>query len=198
MTHPEGSSPQCVLPRLPLSGGCQSLGQPRPDDGFNGITFVKTLQTQPPLSAGGEDSSIEIWGQFSPHPAGSSSSSAQEALASPALSHRCPFSLLLSLTRPQPSADPVLPGVRRPGAHGQEARPVQELPEAGVRGLAQETVSASPDLGSCVGAGCSLRCCWQPPRRKSSPAILHTGEARFGEVELSCSRSQLMRDGARV
>lgn len=44
------------------------------------------------------------------------------------------FSLLTWLTGlvPQPSADPVLLGVWRPGAHRQEASPVQELPEAGL------------------------------------------------------------------
>lgn len=47
----------------------------------------------------------------------------------------------LPALHPQPPADAVFLGVWRPGAHRQEASPVQKLPEAGHGGLAQKTVS---------------------------------------------------------
>ena len=55
---------------------------------------------------------------------------------------------------PQPPADAVFLGVWRPGAHRQEASPVQKLPEAGHGGLAQKTVSdhdSDPWQGGATG-----------------------------------------------
>lgn len=131
------------------------MGQAHP------MTFVKTLQIQSPSGARGlglRHRNQGVGGPIQPTPGGilivcpggprRSSSFLPKApvpASPPDLAH----------VPPQPPTHPVLPGVRRPGAHRQEARPLQELPEAGVRGLAPETVSGGR-TGSGVGASCAL------------------------------------------
>lgn len=74
---------------------------------------------------------------------------------------------------PQPPTNSVLPGVRWPGAYGQEASPMQKLSKAHLRGLAPEAVSGGAN-GHMNKAGGPSPYCWGPCPLGSQPTLFPT------------------------